>query len=257
MLAGPYEVRSVSRAIEILTALEQVPNGDEGLTVSDVSRIVGGTKSTVFATLQTLLAHGLVDDSGAGMSRRYRLGLTLVRLGERAAQQTSITDLLEPALRELSRKTGLTARAAVLDREGWAVVIAHVNAPTAVRLDLRLGQLERLHCTGLGKALLSLLPDDEVREILGRVGTPRRTHRTLCSADEVIGNLTDIRAAGYALDDEEDASGIMCVAAAVPVRAGRPLAAISVTGLKADEAMRRPDQVGLILREHAARLGVR
>ena len=252
MAAGSYEVRSVSRAIGILNVLEQVSPNDPGLTVSDISRIAGGQKSTVFATLQTLLAHGLVADSGAGMSRRYRLGLGLTRLGERAAAQTPITALLTPAMHELSRETGLTARAAVLDPEGWAVVIARVDAPHAVRLDLRLGQLERPHCTGLGKALLALMPDEEVRDILARLGTPMHTPRTLGTVDAVIEHLAEIREAGYAVDDGEDAVGITCVAAAIAGRDGRPMAALSVTGLTADDTMRRPDLVGQLVHKHAA-----
>ena len=61
--------------------------GPDGLTLSELSRALGASKSSTFAILQTLLGYGFVADSGAGMSRRYRLGLALARLGDLVVSQ--------------------------------------------------------------------------------------------------------------------------------------------------------------------------
>ena len=85
---------------------------------------------------------------------RSLLGLGLVRLGEHAADQTSVAMVCRPELESLTATTRLTARAAVLS-DGWAVAVARVDSPDAIRLDLRLGEREWPHRSGLGKALMS------------------------------------------------------------------------------------------------------
>ncbi len=238
---GRYTVKSVARAVDILESLEDAPS--DGLTVTEVAKVVGLSKAAAFATLWTLAARGLVTASGEGTSRRYRLGLALVRLGQQAASQTTIADVGRPVLRALTEQTGLTSRLAVLE-EDWAVVIGRVDSRTAVRLDLRMGQREWPHCTGVGKALLSTLPEAEIRDIVGRVGMPARTERTITDPDALVESLARARAAGFVIDDEEDAPGITCLAAPIIDEHGRLLGAVSVTGLTADPALMRPKSVG-------------
>lgn len=239
--ADRYTVKSVARAIDILETLED--DHDGGLTVTEVAKKVGLSKAAAFATLQTLSARGLVASTGEGPSRRYLLGLALVRLGQQAASQTSIADIGQPVLRRLTELTGLTSRLAVLE-EDWAVVIGRVDSRTAVRLDLRMGQREWPHCTGVGKALLCGLPESQVREIVGRVGMPARTDRTITDPDDLVAALAQAREAGFVVDDEEDATGITCIAAPILDDRGRVLGAVSVTGLTADPALAQPQRVG-------------
>ena len=223
------------------------------MTVTEVAKLVGLSKSTAFATLHTLTAHGLVSDMGEGSTRRYRLGLALVRLGQQASTQTSIADIGRPVLRALTDETGLTSRIAVLD-DGWAVVVARADSRTAVRLDLRMGQRERPHCTGVGKALLCTLSESEVRSIVGRLGMPARTERTITDPDQLVEKLKGARAEGFAIDDEEDAEGIMCISSPVVDLYGGALGAVSVTGLKADSALRQPRSVGRKIRAAAEQI---
>src|SRR3981081_2382283 len=72
-----YRVQSVERAFVLLEALAEA--GPEGMILSDLARLLGVSKSSAYAILQTLLAGGFVADSGRGMSRRYRLGVARAR----------------------------------------------------------------------------------------------------------------------------------------------------------------------------------
>ncbi|MGB0113231.1 MAG: IclR family transcriptional regulator [Ilumatobacteraceae bacterium] len=246
-----YVVKSVVRAIKILEALEDA-RGD-GLNVTEIARLVGVSKSTAFSTLYTLRAHGLVADKGDGATRRYRLGLALVRLGQQASVQTSVADLAQSALKRLTDETGLSSRVAVLD-EGWAVVVGRVDTRNAVRLDLRMGRQEWPHCTGVGKALLSTLSDDQVREILDRIGMPARTKRTITDPGHLLTVLARARIDGFCIDDEEDAEGIMCISAPVLNLPGAMPCAVSVTGLKADPLLAQPRSVGRAVRAAAEQI---
>jgi DNA-binding IclR family transcriptional regulator len=87
-----------------------------------------------------------------------------------------------------------------------------------------------LHCTGLGKAILSKLDADEALGIVARHGLTRFTPHTICDRGQLARELERIRADGYTIDLEENELGVVCVAAAMPVRADRPVAALSVSG---------------------------
>ncbi|MFD9948532.1 IclR family transcriptional regulator [Nonomuraea sp. NPDC050547] len=244
-----YEVRSVSRAVEILECLAQ----RDGRTVTEISREVGGSKSATFSTLQTLEMHGFVASQGEGASRRYRLGLALARLGENAMAQVSLRNLARPVLDDLTAETGMSSRVAVPEN-GFAVIVGRVDAPSAVRFDLHMGHREAPHCTGLGKALLAELPEADSARIIEQYGLPARTAHTITDPAALVADLTEIRRRGYSVDDEEDAEGVFCVGSAVRDHRGEVAGAISVTGLKLDLPVWRIHQIGDTVRAHAARL---
>jgi IclR family acetate operon transcriptional repressor len=107
-----------------------------------------------------------------------------------------------------------------------------VPSPHSMRMFTEVGRRVLPHCTGVGKALLSALPDEEVRAILARTGMPAQTEHTITSADALVAELAVVRSQGFAVDDAEQEPGVRCVAAAVPSLApGAPgNAAISVSG---------------------------
>ena len=250
-LDSRYAVKSVVRAIAILEAIEDAH--EDGLTVTEIANLIGISKSAAFATLYTLGSHGLVSDRDEGQNRRYSLGLALIRLGQQASAQNSIADLARPTLRDLTEKTGLTSRVAVLD-DGWAVVVGRVDARTAVRLDLGMGRQEWPHSSGVGKAMLSTLSEEEVHSIVDRLGMPRKTPNTITDIDALLAALERVRSDGFCLDDEEDVEGVLCVAAPLTHLPGGAVGAISVTGLKADPLLRQPRRVGREVRTAAAEI---
>ncbi|MFJ1902208.1 MULTISPECIES: IclR family transcriptional regulator [unclassified Streptomyces] len=249
-----YWVKSVARAADILEALA-APSQGNGLSVTEVGQVCSISKSAAFGMLQTLRAYGLVSDDGEGMNRRYRLGMSLARLGDRARSQVSLRGVAHPVLRELSRTTGMASRLAVPE-DGHAVVVDQVELDQRVRLDLRMGQRELPHCTGLGKALLSAVPQGEAASIVERFGLPRRTSRTITDPATFLSHLRDIARVGYALDDEEDAEGIICIGAPVFDDRSVCAGAVSITGLKTGLPAWRYQELGGQVRDSARRISV-
>ncbi|MGI5441207.1 IclR family transcriptional regulator [Streptomyces shenzhenensis] len=244
-----YWVKTVGRAAEILQVLASGAPG-QGLSVTEIGQRCGISKSAAFGILQTLRHYALVADEGEGMNRRYRLGMGLARLGERAQEQVSLRDVARPVLRRLSAECGLASRVAVLE-SGHAVVIDQVDLDSGPRLDLRMGTRELPHCSGLGKALLAAMPEDQARALIAHAGLPRRTSRTITDVETLFAHLRDVRTAGYALDDEEDADGIFCIGSVVRDHAGHTAGAISVTGLKLDLPGWRFQELGRQVRDAA------
>jgi len=246
-----YRVRSLGRALDLLEAIGR--RGGEGARLSDLARGQSLSKAATYATLQTLLAHGFVADIGNGTSRRYRLGLSLARLGDLAVANIALVDAALPVLRELTAELGLTSRIAILD-DGYAVVVGRVDAPGAVRFDAALGRRELPHCSAVGKALLAALPAPEAKAILSRGALPVRTPHTITDLVSLMAELAQTTRRGYAVDDEEDTEGVACLACCVFDRTGAAVGAISVTGLKQRGWNARRDFLARAVGRHAARI---
>jgi DNA-binding IclR family transcriptional regulator len=200
-------VQSVARGLRILT---QVATSSDGLTAREIAAALELRLPTAHHLIQTLVAEGfLMRDSG----HRYRLGL---RVGDLAA---AFPRHLDPAEHLTSRARALAARtgeAAYL--AGWSdariVIMAQIPGRHAVNVtDLRVGLAEDAHARASGKLLLAFA-DEEVRDaFLDEHGLRPRTPATITDREALEAELDAIRARGYAVDREEFAPGVCCLAA--------------------------------------------
>jgi DNA-binding IclR family transcriptional regulator len=243
-----YRLHGVERALDTLELLAAA--GPGGMTLTELAEKISVSKSSAFALLQTLIARGFAADSGTRLSRRYRLGMALAKLGDAAETQSPLISLAMPVMQSVTDATGLTTRLVVPDGP-YAVVTARVDAPGSVRFASYLGQREYPHCTSAGKALLSTLPPEQARALAVEAGMPPRTERTITDPDALLRDLELSAARGYTIDDEEDAEGVFCVGAVIFDRNGERVAAISGTGLKLNRPTWRMDELGLTIREAA------
>jgi IclR family acetate operon transcriptional repressor len=249
-----YRVRSVERALDVLEVLGEADS--HGLRLSELARRLDTSKSTVLAGLRTLTARGFVAELGEGRARRYRLGLALARLGDQVLGQIDLLELALPSLRAMTEETGWTSRVGVLD-EAYAVIIGRVDGPGIVRFQSNLARLELPHCSAIGKALLSHLPDDRVRSIVARTGLPPRTATTIVDVEHLLRELAHVRAQEFAVDDEEDSEGVCCVGASVYDHRRTCVAAISLTGLKLSLPPAGIAGLGDVVRRYAAEISAR
>jgi len=161
-----------------------------------------------------------------------------------------------PVLRDLTEETRMTSRVAVLD-EGYAVVVGRADAPGAIRFDAALGRRELPHCSAVGKALLAAMPRADAKAILRRLGMPRRTASTLTTMSSLDDELDLTIARGYAIDNEEDTAGVVCLGTCVFDRMGKAAGAISVTGLKQNHSWKKQGRLAEALVRHADEISSR
>ncbi len=127
-----------------------------------------------------------------------------------------------PALERLTAETDECAHLAVLvGKRVW--YIDKVDSTLPLKVDHPIGSLAPLHCTALGKAFLAFGRVDPPAEL------PRFTSRTLATPEALAKDLAVARARGYAVDDEEYADGIRCVACPIPDDANVMIAALGVS----------------------------
>ncbi|WP_420000592.1 IclR family transcriptional regulator [Streptomyces boninensis] len=212
-------VQSLERAFDLLERMADA-GGEVGL--SELATTSGLPLPTIHRLMRTLVACGYVRQ---GPNRRYALGPRLIRLGESASKL--LGTWARPYLAQVVAKTEETANMALLDGDE-IVYVAQSPSPHAMRMFTEVGGRVLPHSTGVGKALLAHVPEDEVRALLNRTGMPAKTPKTLTSADTFLAALAQVREDGYAVDDNEQEIGVRCVAVTIP-DAPAP-AAVSISG---------------------------
>ncbi len=246
---GRYQIQSVARAATLLDAVGEA--GENGLGITEMARALKVAKSTAVALARTLAMYGLLRVGDPGP--RYVLGLKLLRLGDIVRQQTSIAGAALPILRDLSSATGMTSRLAV-NEGGFPVFLERIDGMGSVRFHAPLGQREEPHATAAGKAILAELGESEVQAVIDHAGMAQHTPKTLRSLVALLSELERVRNDGFAIDDEEEAEGIVCLGAPFFDHKGACTGALSITGLKVDIAALEVHRLGMIVREHANRV---
>ena len=152
-------VQSVDRAITILEILAR--EGEAGVT--DVAAELGVHKSTAFRLIATMQARGLVEQ--ADDQRKYRIGLSLVRIAGTSAARSDVVQLARPMCKRLAAETGETINLAVLV-DSTALYVDQIAGEATLQPHNWVGQRIPLHATSNGKVLLAHLSRDEVDRLV-------------------------------------------------------------------------------------------
>jgi IclR family acetate operon transcriptional repressor len=236
-------VQSVERAFGLLEILGE-RGGEAG--ISELADASGLALPTIHRLIRTLLRLGYVRQLP---SRRYAFGPGLVRLGEQA--NALMATWARPSLERLERSVRETANLAVLDGD-MVTYVAQVPSRHQMRMFTEVGRRVYPHSTGVGKALLAQLPDDQVIEIVRRTGLPRYTANTIVDEAALLADLAAIRARGYSIDEGEQEVGVRCFAIAVPGPAS--MTAVSVSGPDSRITLESADWIVPALNETAQSL---
>lgn len=212
-------VQSVERAFHVLEALA---DAEGALPLSELAAATRLPQPTAHRLLRTMEELGYVRQLD---TRSYALGPGLIRLGSRATPPLAAR--AQPIMVELEEIARETVNLAVLDGDRVAY-IGQVPSRHQMRMFTEVGRRVLPHSAGVGKAILSMLPETRVREIVGRTGMPRFTPTTITGIDALIADLRESRRRGFAVDDGEREVGVRCIA--VPVLGSAPPAALSISG---------------------------
>jgi DNA-binding IclR family transcriptional regulator len=213
---------SVERAFELLERVAAA--GSAGLTLAQLAADVPTAKSTTHRYVVTLLELGALRRDPTG---RLHLGLKLVELAGALLDGDNLRSAAEPVLHDLMERTGETVHLGV-PADGYVVYVAKVESAQSVRLVSRIGARVALHCSAMGKALMARLDEHALQAALERP-RPVQTMHTITSTDALLAELGKVRAAGVAIDDEENELGVRCIGTAIVGGRGESIGAISVS----------------------------
>lgn len=219
--SGPDFVEALARGLDVLGNFDA---GHRTMSLSDVASTAGLARPTARRLLLTLQELGYVRSGGNG----YELTPKVLGLGMSYVSALGLWDIARPHLEALVRHTGESSSMAQLDGSD-IVYVARVSVPKIIALRVEIGTRFPAAQTSQGKVLLAGLTLDELTDTLtqpSRAGLPPYIGG---SHDKLLEELTQVRARGWALADEELAPGVRSVA--VPVRdgTGTVRAAMNVT----------------------------
>lgn len=217
-------VKSVSRALDIITILSSKKGG---IGVTEIANQIDINKSSVFRILSTLKQYGYVEqDEETG---RYKLGYKFLEISSNLLSSIDLRAEARPYLQELETETNEAIHLVVYD-QGEVVYIEKLEGNETLRMHSKVGKRAPMHCTSVGKAILANLPKSVVLKILEQKGMPVHTMYTLTKKEDLMLELETIREKGYALDLEENESGITCIAVPIFDHTAKVVAAVSISG---------------------------
>ncbi len=245
-------IRSLDRAMAILEGLA----GMGAASLSEIAGTLGQSPATVYRVLVTLEARGIVELQAEDQT--WAIGPRAFLIGSAFLRRASVVERARAPMRRLRDETGETANLGVA-RGDEVLFVSQAETHASLRAFFPPGTLSPLHASGIGKALLAWFDAPRQAAYLRSAALARFTPRTITSADALAEDLDRIRARGYAVDDEEKALGMRCVAAPVFDAAGEAVAGLSISGpvsrVRLDTTDRLGGQVARAAAELSAALG--
>ena len=239
-------VGSLERGLAVMEILAAHP---AGLTLTEMAEKAGLTRAGARRFLLTLAATGYATQDG----RRFRLSPRLISVARTWLGGASLWALAEPSMREVSARLGESCSAAVLSGEE-VVYVARVPGRRIVSVALDVGTRLPVHCTSMGRVLLSGLTVEALDEFLARATVVQRTPKTVTDRAMIATAVRQAAVDGFAAVDEELELGLRSIAVPIRDRAGQVLAAINVSTQSARFSvaeMRRDILPHLLAAQHA------
>lgn len=215
----------VGRAMLLIRLLARA--GARGLALTDLAAATAVPHGTVHRLLRRLIAERMVMQLGA--TRRYTLGVLAFELGLAASAQFDIRPICRPLLAALAETVDDTVY--LIGRSGFeAVCLDRYEGQSPIRvLEIDVGSRRPLGLGAGGLAILSMVSEEELSEVLGRIVedpgfAPNR-------AEDVRGSVVEARKRGYAIVHDRVTRGVSALGIAVKNSLGAPVASVTIAAI--------------------------
>jgi DNA-binding IclR family transcriptional regulator len=208
---------------------ELAAHGEHSL--SELSRELGVSKSTLSSLLATLELHSLVERDEA--SRRFSLGPGIAQLAAvAAAAGVDVREAARPQLERLAKLSGETAILHLPSGDG-TVIADRVEPMLQLKVVAPLGHRLPAFAGSVAKALLAALPEEQAEAIVRTRPLPVFTPRSIVDPDTYLDEIARARRRGYAVENEEYLVGVRAVSAVVVDREREAVGTLTVAGVGA------------------------
>ncbi|MDR1678074.1 MAG: IclR family transcriptional regulator [Deltaproteobacteria bacterium] len=217
-----YQISSLEKGLKILEAI--VEQGE--MTVTQAANYMELNRASSHRFITTLRDLGYVRRNAQG---KYEATFKLLGLGMAQADKFEIRRLAKPLMRDLAAEFDETVNLGILDH-GLVVYLDKVESRELLRMDSGVGTSCPPHATALGKAILAFLPEADFANISSTLCFQNMTPNTITSLEKLNKEMVKIRKQGYAVDNEELALHLYCIAAPIFDLNGYPSFALSISG---------------------------
>ena len=195
-----------------LRVLEVVAARRRPLSIAEIAAALDMPQPTAHRIVGTLERLGFVGREPG--RRRIVESPRLVKLGLDVLCSAANNGARHAVLEALARKTGESCNLGVMSA-GNVVYIDRVESHWPLGLRFETGSRVPLHCTAIGKLLLSRLPESALDAHIAAGSLTRYTATTITDPKKLRAELESIRRQKYSIDDQEFMSGVVCIAVAV------------------------------------------
>jgi DNA-binding IclR family transcriptional regulator len=214
----------LSAIVKVFRLMEELGSRESPAQLSALARASGIPKATAHRVLRQLCDIGYVEREDGGT---YRLTSKIQQLSSPpVARQLLVA--AESHLEELHRQLGETVNLAVL-RDGGVVYLRILETTQSLRRVVEANCIDPFHCTALGRAIVSHLPQETIDGLVSRVPKLKKlTTETVVNPVRLLEILDDARRLGYAVERDETDIGVTCIGAPI-CPGGRVIGAVSVS----------------------------
>jgi len=218
-----YQIKILDKSLDVL---ENFHKKDSALTITKLSKILKTYPSTIHRILETLKYRGYVEQDP--VSKKYFLGLKLVELGRHKMNKLELVKVAYPFLRKLVDQFNENVYLGVYSDEK-ILYLEKVESTHLVTMSTHIGKTAPLHCTALGKILLTSLSKEEINKILSKSKLKYFTEKTIINKKLLKAEINKVKKQGFALDLGEYEKDICCVATGILNCQRKIIGAISVS----------------------------
>lgn len=203
--------------LRLFALLEVIAQRDAPFTLQAMVDETGLPKPTLHRMLQQLESAGILQREGNG--RHYGTGQRLMRLAESVLLNNITYGARHAVLRKLVEAVGESCNITAFS-SGEVLYLDRVETAAPLRFYLHPGSRVPAHCSATGKLFLSQMTPSQRRRLLAGAPLEKFTNNTLTRIDDLEREIEQVRAQGYAIDNEEFLPGLMCVGVLVPSSQG-------------------------------------
>ena len=221
-----YKVPNLEKGIAVL---EYLSSHSQGKTLQEIKQALELSQTTAYRILNTLVRLGyLFYEEG---TKRYKVSRKLLTLGFRSLKEHNMLEVVLPRLQALRDEVKETVCFGVLGNEK-GIFIEQAQGLHTFHFVLSPGKSFELHCSAPGKAIMAYLPNTVRERYLSYMTFARYNERTISSREAYLEELEKVQRLGYAIDNEEEMNGVICVGAPIFNYTGYPCGAIWISGPK-------------------------
>lgn len=202
---SPNRVQSVDRALLILETLSNY----DMLSLMELSEKVHLHKATTHRLVNSLLENGYIEKNP--LTKQYKISLKLFQIGNRRVQNIDFLNVAKSMIRQLSLDLNQTVHLVVEDNEEVLYIDKHDPSGNENRLSSKIGKTAPMYVTAVGKAILATKSNEEIRAIWNKADIQPFTKHTITSLDAFMMEIEKVRQKGYAIDNEENEYGVLCI----------------------------------------------
>lgn len=218
------KVQSVERTFSVIEALSHKP---KGASLTELTAATDLNKTTVYRLIKSVIRLGYAaKDEESG---KYFLTTKMFEVGSRAINRSDLLTISRPFLDKISDITGEAVHLVIRDGNDIVYIYKVDSGNSSIRMSSRIGLRNPMYCTSVGKAILAELPDEEVDDIWNNSDIRQRTPNTITDPIILKEQLRQIRANGYAIDNEENELGVKCIGASITDSSSNVLGAFSIS----------------------------